>query len=70
MRVELNYGWRRLRVTIADNGHGFELDGDGTGAGHWGLLGMRERASRIGARLSVESAPGSGTRVALDVSYR
>ncbi len=70
VRVELNYGWRRLRVTIADNGCGFELDGDGTGAGHWGLLGMRERASRIGARLSVESAPGSGTRVALDVPYR
>ncbi|MBL9124963.1 MAG: hypothetical protein JNG90_15105 [Planctomycetaceae bacterium] len=30
---------------------------------HYGLLGMRERASQIGAQLTVDSAPGQGTRV-------
>jgi len=32
-------------------------------SGHFGLLGIRERADLIGARLEVESAPGKGTRL-------
>jgi signal transduction histidine kinase len=44
-------------------------DGDGETAGEaragLGLLGMRERASLIGARLRIESAPDHGTEVAL-----
>ncbi|HEX4165839.1 MAG TPA: hypothetical protein VHZ55_10240, partial [Bryobacteraceae bacterium] len=36
-------------------------------AGHWGLLGMRERAKRIGARLDFWSGAGAGTEVELSV---
>ena len=38
--------------------------------GHFGLRGMRERAARIGATLSVTSAPGAGTAVAVTVPGR
>jgi signal transduction histidine kinase/ligand-binding sensor domain-containing protein len=67
--IALDYGWRRLRLTITDDGRGFDPDRSGTQAGHWGLLGMRERASRIGSRLSLTSKPGSGTVISVDVRY-
>ncbi|GJG89765.1 hypothetical protein tb265_49460 [Gemmatimonadetes bacterium T265] len=65
--VTLDYGWRHLRVTIADDGVGFDRARGPTPDGHWGLLGMRERASRIGGRFGVASAPGAGTVVSVAV---
>jgi len=38
--------------------------------GHFGLRGMRERTARIGATLSVDSAPGSGTAIIVTVPGR
>ena len=67
--VVLDYGWRRLRITITDDGRGFDRAHAMTRAGHWGLLGMRERASRIGGRLTLTSTPGAGAVVAVDVGY-
>ncbi len=49
-----------LSVTVSDNGVGFRRVGRSLG-----LLGMEERAALIGATLSVESAPGHGTTVAV-----
>jgi signal transduction histidine kinase len=65
-RVNLNLrvGARRTKMEIADNGQGFE---PGAGGGGMGLIGMRERAEKIGARLSIESAPGKGTRVSVEL---
>jgi signal transduction histidine kinase len=57
-----------LRLVVSDDGPGFEQPLDEAGSvrpGHFGLLGMRERASRIGGTLSVTSSPGDGTRVEL-----
>jgi signal transduction histidine kinase len=55
----------RLRVTVRDRGSGFE---PATARGHGlGLAGMHERASAIGARLDVESVPGRGTAIVLDM---
>jgi signal transduction histidine kinase/ligand-binding sensor domain-containing protein len=67
--IALEYGWRSLRLSIVDDGNGFDLALPGTAAGHWGLLGMRERASRIGGRLAIKSKPGGGTNVSIDVRY-
>jgi signal transduction histidine kinase len=54
-----------LRVVVDDAGQGFDpADVRETGLG---LAGMRERAALLGAHLRVESAPGQGTRVALEV---
>jgi signal transduction histidine kinase len=50
-----------LRVTVADDGTGF--DPSARHPGHLGLGTMRERATTIGAALELESAPGAGTRV-------
>ncbi len=51
------------KVTIEDDGKGF-IAGPMTAKGfHFGLKTMRERADGVGGTLSIESAPGSGTRV-------
>ena len=50
----------RLRVSVRDDGVGFEPGGPTEG---FGLIGMRERAELLGGRLHLESAPGAGTTV-------
>ena len=52
-------------LTIADDGCGFDPSACPQPARDhgWGLMIMRERAAAVGAELSVESAPGCGTRV-------
>jgi signal transduction histidine kinase len=56
----------QVAVTIADNGQGFvipERPGELAKVGHYGLLGMRERAELAGGWLSIESQPGQGTTI-------
>lgn len=67
--VRLTYGRGQLALVVADNGRGIadEVLKAGRSDGHWGLVGMRERAARIGGRLSVDSVAGQGTRVGLTV---
>ncbi len=55
----------RLQAEVADDGVGFEVS-----AGHppsLGLAGLVERASRVGGRVEIASAPGKGTTVTLEV---
>jgi signal transduction histidine kinase len=52
---------RTVRVVVADNGQGF--DPDRTRPGSYGLVGMHERAARIGAALTLVTEPGAGTEV-------
>ncbi len=54
-----------LRTVIADQGVGF--DRARVEGGHYGLATMRERAESVGGRLMVESAPGQGTRVTVEM---
>jgi signal transduction histidine kinase len=54
-----------LVLCVADNGHGF--DPNGSFPGHLGLQSMRERAEAIDGSLTIESAPGSGTRIGVRV---
>ena len=57
-----------LQLTVKDDGSGFEPPmeaGDLTQAGHFGLVGIRERAQSIGARVELRSAPGKGTQLTL-----
>lgn len=64
--VVLAYRPRSVRLTVVDDGRGFRIEpAGGTQGGRWGLLGMRERAKRIGATLVVRSAEGKGTTVEL-----
>jgi signal transduction histidine kinase len=69
--VELEYGAGEFRLLVRDNGCGIDPQILRTGRpGHWGLLGMRERADRMGARLHVLSGPGAGTEIHLSVPGR
>lgn len=52
----------RATITVADDGVGFEAGRSGR-LDSYGMLGMRERASSIGAALDVRSTPGHGTSV-------
>jgi signal transduction histidine kinase/ligand-binding sensor domain-containing protein len=66
LEVELLIEGGLLRLSIADDGSGFSSGVDAP-FGHFGLTGMRERAAEIGATLSVESSPASGTRVQIEL---
>ena len=53
-----------LRISVRDNGRGFSPDAaPGMEEGHFGLLGVRERAEKFKGALDIESAPGKGTRI-------
>lgn len=68
VQVSLEAPDGRMRVEIRDNGCGFdpELAARGRGS-HFGLRIMHERAEQIGASLAVESAPGAGTCVVVEL---
>lgn len=68
VRVDLRCFGKVLRLTIRDDGRGFDTSQAfiSTG-GHFGLLGMRERAERIHGEFRLESAPGAGTTIEVTV---
>lgn len=65
-RVEVSLEPRdsRVRLEVSDNGTGFAFAEEGKGLG---LSGMRERALLIGGTLEIDSRPGKGTSVVLEV---
>ena len=66
--IRLSMEARRLCLRVEDDGRGFEQqDAFSTVGGHFGLLGMRERAERLGGALSLRSRPGDGTQVEVTV---
>ena len=69
VQLAVEFGIRRLRISIRDDGRGFVPDHGVTGATHFGLQGMRERAREIGAELRVRSALKRGTTVSVLVPY-
>jgi signal transduction histidine kinase/ligand-binding sensor domain-containing protein len=67
VKIDLAYDRKKVRMTIADDGRGFEGAVNSAGpAGHFGLRGMRERAAQIGAELNVKSHPGEGTEIDIE----
>jgi signal transduction histidine kinase len=62
--VKLHMEARKLYLRIVDNGRGFDqADVFQSRGGHFGLMGMRERAERLGGELHLSSHPGEGTKV-------
>ncbi len=58
----------KLVVMVEDDGNGFDPE-QVPDTGHLGLFGMRERAEMIGGQLVIESKPGKGTTVMVEVDY-
>jgi PAS domain S-box-containing protein len=68
VEFELEYADRDLRMRVRDDGRGIDPQVLQSGReGHWGLAGMRERATRIGGLLKISSAANGGTEVQLSV---
>ena len=68
--VNVSFGMTdsRVRMRVQDNGKGFDpLRAAGAGSGHFGLNIMRERAESLGGNLWVQSAPGEGTCVEVEM---
>jgi two-component system NarL family sensor kinase len=64
LRLEAPPG--RVRLTVQDDGRGFDASGENA-AGHFGLVGMRERARLLGGGFQIESSSGAGTRITADI---
>jgi signal transduction histidine kinase len=58
---------KRLQMSIHDNGKGFDPVVIGHKRG-WGLRGIAERVERLGGTCKIESQPGAGTRITVEVS--
>jgi len=68
--VSLGFRPERLTTVVRDDGRGFALPGrltDFIAKSHFGLMGMKERAELAGGSLALESSPGSGTVVRVDL---
>jgi len=66
--IKLHMEAPKLYLRIVDDGRGFEpADVFSSLGGHFGLIGMRERAERLGGELSLRSHPGEGTEVEVRV---
>jgi len=70
--VRITFGEQQLGLQIRDDGVGIEEEvlALGRKQDHFGLIGMRERAERIGGTLSINSRPGEGTDVLLTLPTR
>lgn len=65
--VDLHYSTDTVMLTVVDNGRGFGVDEGLRKAGHYGLIGMKERSALIGGTLEIVSELGQGTKVTLRV---
>ncbi|HEX2990192.1 MAG TPA: histidine kinase [Anaerolineales bacterium] len=64
--LKIAFDTNQIRMDIWDNGKGFDMPRSPTdfaARGHFGLLGIRERADLMGARLEVDSVTAQGTRL-------
>jgi signal transduction histidine kinase len=61
--IKLTTEGRKISLCIVDNGRGFEPNDVFSSLGHFGLLGIRERAERLGGEMRLASRPGEGTEV-------
>ncbi|NES96029.1 MAG: PAS domain S-box protein, partial [Desertifilum sp. SIO1I2] len=66
IRVELVYDRNQFCLRVKDNGQGFGVGSIPSSKG-FGLLGMSERAERIGAQLTIRSQPGQGTEMIVTI---
>jgi signal transduction histidine kinase len=61
--VRLDFGDKQVRLTVRDNGCGFDADHPPPSAGGFGLVGMRERAAQLRGELTIRSRPGAGAEI-------
>lgn len=65
IEVKLMFDSGKVHLSVKDDGRGF--DARQPKPGHYGLLNMRERASKIGGELVIDSAPGEGAQISFSI---
>ncbi len=68
--VRLCYEPHGLHISVEDDGHGLPAEhspSDLADQGHWGLIGLQERAGRFGGTVKLVSTPGQGTRLSVSL---
>lgn len=68
--LEINYQPARISLIIQDNGIGFHsevIEQAASRNANFGLVGMRERVELIEGRMDIDSNPGSGTKIIIDI---
>jgi signal transduction histidine kinase len=67
-QIEVGIADGLLRLTISDNGRGFDPESDpfATDGGN-GIPNISQRAAAMNGRLAIDSGPGSGTRIVLEI---
>jgi ligand-binding sensor domain-containing protein/signal transduction histidine kinase len=68
--AQLTYSEREVRLTVEDDGSGFDAEAASEKKDHWGVVGMRERAKQIDAGFTLESARGRGTKIGVSVECK
>ena len=69
IQIRLLYEEELLRLTVSDNGNGFNLSDRSVRTGHFGIAVMEERARKLGGVLHLTTSTGNGTEVAVTVSF-
>lgn len=68
INLTLNYAEDRLRLVITDDGAGFEMEAlQGQESHGWGLMIMEERCVGIKGLFDIQSTPGQGTKISVEV---
>jgi len=69
VEISLHAAADGVMLDITDDGIGFDTTRASPDMKHWGLRTMRERAEAVGVLFQLESAPGAGTRIALEAEH-
>jgi signal transduction histidine kinase len=68
IKIQLDFGGQNIVLEVTDNGKGFSpKDYASPNDGHFGILGMAERAKRVDAHFLINSHPGQGTVVRVEL---
>ena len=71
VQIRLEFGPKAVILRIQDDGSGFAPENcRGSREGHFGLLGMSERAKRLNGSLRVTSSPGTGTCLEVEIPMK
>jgi len=66
--IEIKFEPETVKMWVEDDGTGFELEEIlATPGAHFGIIGMRERIEHLGGHFQIESAPGRGTRLSVEI---
>jgi signal transduction histidine kinase len=71
VNIQVHFEHNRIRLRVIDDGCGFNPKETSHTAGeHFGLVGMRERTTRLGGSFDIRSTPGTGTELLVEVPVR